>query len=80
MKTPAANDAPYWPACVQEPGFLPWLARFVTIVNSTSPSTPTHDLVRMARMYGPVPPEWVSAVQFLMGKCRTGAALSGGEP
>lgn len=66
MKAQAVNDAPYWPACVHEPGFLPWLARFVTIVNSTSPSTPTPDLVRMAGLHGPVSPEWAIAAQFLL--------------
>ena len=66
MKTPAANDASYWPACVHEPGLLTWLARFVTIVNRTSPSTPTPDLVRLARLHGPVPAEWVEATKFLL--------------
>lgn len=75
-----ANDAPYWPACVHEPGFLPWQARFVAIVNNTRPDTPTPDLVRMARMHGAVPPEWAQAVQFLMGQGCTAGAVSGVDP
>lgn len=65
-----ANDSPYWPACVHDPGFLPWLARFVTIVNNTRPDTPEVDLVRMAGVHGAVPPEWLQAVRFLMGETR----------
>lgn len=74
----AANDSPYWPACVHEPGFLPWLARFVAIVNNTRPHTPMPDLVRMARMHGAVPPEWVLAVRFLMAQAGTGWRSSAG--
>lgn len=73
-----ANDSPYLPACVHEPGFLPWLARFVAIVNNARPDTPTPDLVRMARMHGAVPPDWVLAVRFLMAQAATGCRSSAG--
>lgn len=75
-----ANDSPYWPACASDPGFLPWLARVVTIANSTRPDTPTPDLVHMARMQGAASPEWVEAVQFLMGQGCTDAFAVGGAP
>lgn len=73
-----ANDSPYWPACMHDPGFLPWLARFVAIVNNTRADTPTPDLVRMARMHGAVSPEWVLAVRFLMEQAGTGFRSSAG--
>lgn len=69
-----ANDSPYWPACVHEPGFLPWLYRVLAIVNNARPGTPFPVLLRMARKQGEVPPEWALAVQFLMEHataCRT---------
>jgi hypothetical protein len=62
----AANDSPYWPACMCDPGFLPWLSRFMAIVTNTRNDTPTHAMVRMAQKHGPVPPDWGLAVQFLM--------------
>lgn len=61
-----ANDSPYWPACVSDPGFLPWLSRVLTIARNTRPDTPTPALVRMARVHGAVPPEWALAALFLM--------------
>ena len=76
--TVPANDSPYWPSCVSDPGFLPWLARVVTIAKSTSPDTPTPDLVRMARSLGTAPPEWVLAVQFVMGQAATGRTVEAG--
>jgi hypothetical protein len=64
--TTAANDSPYWPACMRDPGFLPWLSRFMAIVNNTRADTPTHALVHMAQKHGPVPPDWGLAVLFLV--------------
>lgn len=61
-----ANDAPYWPTCARDPGFLPWLSRFMVIVKNTRPDTPTHTLMRMARRHGSVPPDWRLAVLFMM--------------
>jgi len=66
----AANDSPYWPACVHEPGFLPWLARFMAIVMNTRAETPTHVLVRMARKHGYLPPELTLPVLFRMDHAR----------
>lgn len=73
----AANDSPYWPACVREPGFLPWLARFMAIVNTTRPDTPIDTLGNMARKHGHVPPEWVLSVLFLMEHARADRCTSG---
>ena len=68
----SANDAPYWPACVREPGFLPWLSRIAAIANNTQPNTPAHSLVRMAQKQGAAPPEWVQAARFLVEQAHKG--------
>lgn len=62
----AANDSPYWPVCMHDPAFLPWLSRFMAIASNTGPQTSTHTLATMAQKHGPVPAEWGLAVLWLM--------------
>jgi hypothetical protein len=67
----SANDSPYWPSCAHDPGFLPWLHRFIAVVNNTRPDTPFPVLLRMVRQQGNVPPDWALAVRFMMEHART---------
>ena len=73
----SANDAPYWPACAREPGFLPWLHRILNIARNVSDDVPTHELARIAGMHGTVPTEWGLAALFLMEQSRPTSSLNG---
>lgn len=63
---PSANDSPYLPACVQDPGFMPWLSRVLTIVRNARPGTEFPVLLDIARKQGEVSEEWATAARFLL--------------
>lgn len=54
----SANEARYWPACMSEPGFMPWFSRLCLLASNTD-ALAAHHLAQP-------PAAWVDAARLLL--------------